>query len=87
MKYTPGPWKIRGNEIIGGNGSPICSMIYSQRVKAKLIAAAPDLLEALQDLLETYTDLFCDVEPNYDFFDKAFAVGKAKKAIAKAEGD
>lgn len=59
--HTPGPWGISGNRIYAAN-KPICSIPtrfndenneweYSSpenEANAKLIAAAPELLEALQ---------------------------------------
>lgn len=51
-----------------------------QEANARLIAAAPDLLEALEDMLE-------DFGLNYMDFDAYDAVtSKAKAAIAKATG-
>jgi hypothetical protein len=53
MKYTPGPWKTFGNYIIGYPESNIAIALVLENVgqpskeNAKLIAAAPDLLEAL----------------------------------------
>lgn len=62
FKGTPGPWVV--NEIgqhwnnkalahleitYGEDGECICDTVY-QREDANLIAAAPELLEALQDL-------------------------------------
>lgn len=62
FKGTPGPWVV--NEIgqhwnnkalahleitFGEDGECICDTVY-QREDANLIAAAPELLEALQDL-------------------------------------
>ena len=58
-KFTPGPWVKRiaqpGTmlEIVGENREYVCSLLGSDEYKqanARLIAAAPDMLEALQDL-------------------------------------
>lgn len=57
MKHTPGPWTAteRGEFVNAPNGRDICH-IYGQRTlgedkaNARLIAAAPDLLAALQAL-------------------------------------
>ena len=51
-----------------------------EEADAYLIAAAPDLLEALQHLLNTMFD-------GPDESDAAHAVSKAREAIAKAKGE
>lgn len=63
FKGTPGPWKVNAigkhwnNESLvhlevtfGFEGECICDTVY-QREDANLIAAAPDLLEALQEMV------------------------------------
>jgi hypothetical protein len=62
-KHTPGPWRVgdAGATVFGPpNGAPcpktICTLTHSivptgsKRADARLIAAAPDLLEALQNI-------------------------------------
>jgi hypothetical protein len=83
-KHTPGPWKIvpswhdwivegpNGEEIIWQDGNYNTPTISIE--DARLIAAAPDLLEALKEV--------------YDWCyptDSAWAI-KARAAIAKATG-
>lgn len=53
-----------------------------QQANAALIAAAPDLLEALKNLRAEVTEYFCGTRPK--FLDPAMS--KAFCAIAKAEG-
>ncbi len=53
-KHTPGPWKIGALEsgqaaVDGADGSEVTGFISIP--DAHLIAAAPDLLEALEDML------------------------------------
>lgn len=90
--HTPGPWVIHGNftEIHPHDDSdgnqviadidPDCEM-DSREANARLIAAAPDLLAALEFALHL-------IETTGDFAD--FEVGKvideAINAIAKAKG-
>lgn len=62
MSHTPGPW-----EHSGKNG-------IHKRINARLIAAAPDLLEALENL------------ENDDGSIPAHAWNLAQAAIAKAKG-
>lgn len=80
-KHTPGPWRYTPWHIEEGNptvrapeGWLICET--SSDANARLIAAAPDLLEALRDAL-------CALEccgKDYP------AATKARAAIAKAVG-
>ncbi|EPS2724964.1 hypothetical protein ACTEV3_002180 [Cronobacter malonaticus] len=76
MKYSPGPWKWEGrvlcNEksIVGGGDWDFSA------ANKRLISAAPDLLEALQDALHAY-DKHSE-HPEWDF---------ARAAIAKAIGE
>jgi hypothetical protein len=51
---------------------------------ARLIAAAPELLEALKELYAANTDTFNDED--YDKIEPDSLLGKARAAIAKAEG-
>lgn len=51
-KHTPGPWVLDGVEVYPVGGDPICAMSPGQgdelEANTQLIAAAPDLLEALK---------------------------------------
>lgn len=66
MQHTPGPWVfIESNDaripdrITSATGSPVASgSIGINRHDARLIAAAPDLLAALQDLA-SFDDWSC----------------------------
>lgn len=63
-QHTPGPWKVTAND--GWHSSPIVIVnceesiaqaspigsVEEQSANAKLIAAAPELLEALQAIME-----------------------------------
>ena len=83
MKHTPGPWSL-----IFINGKPLVSdicLIYSHEKfaeyadgNAHLIAAAPDLLDALQGMVAGY---------GHDFHTGSVALDKAIAAIAKAKGE
>lgn len=93
FKGTKGPWAVNiigqhwnNNSLthievtFGDDGECICDTVYQQE-DANLIAAAPDLLEALQDL---YISLF-----NSDQWSKRQlnSFSKARAAIAKALGE
>lgn len=73
-KYTPGPWKRKIKSVL----IPVAPYEWAEAyggsiANARLIAAAPDLLEALQDLCDTLGE--CGMTE------------KARAAIAKAEGE
>lgn len=95
-QHTPGPWKAAdlGDSIwIEGpnfKDNVICDMVGREErgvltsedvANAHLIAAAPELLEALEELLKLYTETDFDVcGLDLPFVDKANAL------IAKTKG-
>ncbi|EOE5505744.1 hypothetical protein ACKJUJ_001088 [Cronobacter sakazakii] len=80
MKYSPGPWKWEGkvlcNEknIVGGGDWDFSA------ANKRLIAAAPDLLEALQEFVDLFPDVI-DGDAIMPALDKGYA------AISKAIGE
>lgn len=88
-EHTPGPWayeNYRGTVHVfvdneGGTPS-ICKLVGNDKdANARLIAAAPDLLEALEDL-------FCVADEAYEGDGKfAWNPSNARAAIAKARGE
>jgi hypothetical protein len=98
-KHTPGPWNCNrasaaGREIIVSEVSPVDVAVLSHRDKsqseinanARLIAAAPDLLEALEWCAETLAVFVADGSAAPES-----VIGKnlttARAAIAKATGE
>jgi hypothetical protein len=91
--HTPGPWEISKNEAgeldicEAGAGNMLADLAKCKNAEAnaRLIAAAPDLLEALRGLLrETRQSV-----PNINVkkhFSLMVQMEEAKSAIAKAEG-
>ena len=81
--HTPGPWSNDyGVEIRAGEFRPICGMRFpfdseQNQANARLIAAAPELLEALEKIAQ--------INP-YDTSSMGYVVGLARAAIAKATG-
>ncbi|HFH3063130.1 hypothetical protein [Pseudomonas aeruginosa] len=87
QSYTPGPWEQRNNRVFSG-GKCICSNVNAASpttqniaedvamsiANAKLMAAAPELLEALQVCIEQITAL-CSADDVPE---------QARAAIAKA---
>ena len=98
-QHTKGPWKVKAgsNAVLAGR-KQICSHVNAASVlpvnivedrkiaeaNARLIAAAPDLLEALQDLFDADMEhvLMGDGKD-----DQIEAIAKARAAIAKATGE
>lgn len=79
-KHTPGPWHAKIDKC--GNASifakDVCVADCLKR-EANLIAAAPDLLNALQALILLDEELVSD--------NAADVLAKARAAIAKATGE
>ena len=96
-KHTPGPWGViigdAGPIVFSGNkGSMVATCTKritstERESNARLIAAAPELLEALQDMIDSVIVL--DVTESERSLVSAAenAIAKARSAIAKATGD
>ena len=90
MKYTAGPWTVAAGPTycaIRTDARVIADMrlvgLHYNKADATLIAAAPDLLEALQNLFDADMEhvLMGDGKD-----DQIEAIAKARAAIAKATG-
>jgi hypothetical protein len=88
-KYTPGPWDIiragAALMIYGPVGQRICKILFPEisaerEANAHLISAAPELLEALESLIENYKRV-----DGLGF--ESLPVGTALAAIRKAHGE
>lgn len=83
-KHTPGPWKIqqeeKGSSIRSEDSRLLGAIAKCHDQDAHLIAAAPDLLEALQLLLSDDINILTSAQ-------KQGRVIKALNAIAKAKGE
>jgi len=88
MKHTPGPWGVNtATDSFGWVNHAInWGRNYGEeenQANARLIAAAPELLEALIDVLEACDGLGpCDCGAS-----STCAICKAQAAIAKAKGE
>ena len=90
--HTPGPWKanfaISGSVyIFGGDRNFACVFDEwrdesNQEANANLIAAAPDLLEALEELLS-----LCQRQEDFHDDGDGCMFERASAAIAKARGE
>ena len=91
--HTPGPWKVSrrfdikqdvgpnvGGRYIGTTSanSPFSSTVEEDEANARLIAAAPELLEALEAVVDAYN------EP--DKVSMIDSIGKAGDLISKVNG-
>ena len=95
-QHTPGPWRMGkrayDRAIYGQQGAEVASMLdlfhtpAESLANARLIAAAPDLLEAL-----SYIEAVCrakggSINSTVDLADCREFASIARAAIAKAEG-
>ncbi len=96
MKYTPGPWKYGGNQskeiYQRQTGNALCKMIYHstwppewQEANARLIAAAPDLLQACMEARVVLNITPCTCNEDRDC-QRCFTLRKINQAIIKVEG-
>ncbi len=81
-KHTPGPWRVgdAGRTIfqpVGIKAVAYCDKTENFRANARLIAAAPDLLEALERILGAARGTMDEVRARHE----------ARAAIAKAKGE
>ena len=88
-KHTPGPWEAVDSMTVrtplSAGGFMVadlpCHTPHGERIaNAKLIAAAPELLVALEAIVNAW-------EEGRAFSDKMNEIGKARAAIAKAKSD
>lgn len=88
VRPTPGPWEIRDGLIYGIEdgasylvcdvvGDPSAAVNEQDEANARLIAAAPELMEACKQMLK-WIDCGCDPSGK--------SLASARAAIAKAEG-
>lgn len=78
LKIAPVPWFAERDSVWSEESNLVCACYLPETKTAdsKLIAAAPDLLEALIEMIELCTFVAPDIESNL--------IDNAKAAIAKA---
>lgn len=101
-KHTPGPWRFytdpqpNGCPIVGTGGLMVAQLAHSinypeQRdtaiANARLIAAAPELLEALGDLMGVAEAAMLRANFDGGEYDIEGELADARAAIAKATGE
>lgn len=55
MSHTPGPWRVipEHEMVVGAGDATVVYELNTNEDDARLIAAAPELLEALKDVAQT----------------------------------
>lgn len=99
MSFTPGPWSVNANSEqsdpdklsveIGDGAYFICQVDggIHQKANARLIAAAPELLEALESLFDDYKQLADSGDCGCWLLEDQEVGKKALAVIAKARGE
>lgn len=82
MSYTPGPWRVipEHEMVVGAGDATVVYELNTNEDDARLIAAAPELLLAL-DAAKWM------LERDYIDDQKMAVIRKCEEAIAKATGD
>ncbi len=95
MSHTPGPWvfkpEIREIHTIypdptsqHGNGTPIITFgLFDDLSNASIIAAAPEMLKALETVMKT----FAARGTEHLSTQQGLAIGRVMNALAKARGE
>lgn len=87
MKFTVGPWKYNGYQSIIApekHGALVCGVYEDQKADAQLIAAAPEMLEALEHLLELVHYSIIENEMSLKVRNR---IKNAKAIVKKAKGE
>lgn len=102
VKHTPGPWhqtRKHPRQISDTRGFKIAKCLTTTKganfemtpaeaeANARLIAAAPDMLEALEGFVEMYVDFAESGDAGFFDAEETPQVIKARAAIAKAKGE
>ena len=98
MSHTPGPWTVfsevnvvagrRGIATTGHYSSSLNADVIEAENKANaiLISTAPDLLAAMEAILQTFAWAFDDMLREYPDTPQPKAILAARAAIARAKG-
>ena len=86
-KHTPGPWSVHPMARTAVHQPELGCWIPQSEADARLIAAAPELLEALKSTGLFLHHCWCDVQMNdYSFEKLNQQMAIVDAAIAKADG-
>jgi hypothetical protein len=84
--HTPGPWRIEKQDIYGNDKNGYICTWSGRSGDAKLIAAAPDLLEALEDITDRFERCIKQYAITDDDEMAKVPTSAARAVIAKARG-
>ena len=97
--HTPGPWEVayldhNGQRVVRAEHIEVCtcwhhsvgSIEKEMEVNARLIAAAPELLEALKKIIARHSELVCSGDCGFWDVEDEEEMKLARAAISKAEG-
>ena len=84
--HTPGPWSWNNGMLLGSDGCIIAEKNDDAHPNAKLIAAAPELLERLKSAESLLKGLLHFFEDGHEQSCIQTELWDIKAAIAKAEG-
>jgi hypothetical protein len=87
-KYTPGPWVADAAMVLMSDGGAVRVekyMVDNRHANAALIAAAPDLLEAADALLDVMARE--ELEAPSESLDRVKAINALYTALRKAKGE
>jgi hypothetical protein len=96
MTHTPGPWTVNDNWLTNGDyGDDFCKLEFfddsaeSSKANANLIAAAPELLEALSDFIGFFNSPNVTISGKDNYGETkgqwAATIREARSAINKAK--
>ena len=85
--HTPGEWQVNGiDTILSVEGNCTIAKVFHPERDARLLAAAPELLDALREaesaMFHVFTDGGFDTPTDHDAMNNA--LGTARAAIKKA---
>ena len=94
-KYTPGPWKRQDWAVLCKNDTVVCNVLpwdtsgcrEEDHTNAHLIAAAPELYEALEAVVAWAGQVAGDCEDDTQAYLEEESIRRAEHALAKARGD
>ena len=95
-QWTPGPWAVKwetnvfgGERLVAGTGghtSNISDVEPENRANANLIAAAPELLEELEETLAWLKSMHA-LHPEFEPMMVNRAISRSTRALARARGE
>lgn len=84
---SPGPWRAGdGGKIWGADGIRVCTLYRKLPANARLIAAAPELVEALEALVAGVGELACASSRQCNTTAADVAAERAEALLARVKG-